>query len=292
MNINKSNRILEVVNPIFCGVDVHKASLSACILYTDDDGEERHEVKEYSTFTDDLFLFRDWLIANKCPIVVIESTGIYWRPLHNVLEGQVEVKVVNARHIKNVPGRKTDIEDSKWLAGLLRFGLLKGSFIPEKSIRELRDLTRLRREHIETISDYRRRVHKLFESANIKIDSVVSDLFGVTGRELMALLLTKGTKITLSDVKRCVHGRLKGKEKELFRSIKGFFSENHRFTLKSLLRITDSLDEEVKMIDNRLIELTKKDEDLIKRLILSSNQIITNDPFETCHVSNFSMIIF
>lgn len=263
---NKSNRILEIVNPICCGVDVHKVSLSACILYTDDAGEEQHEVREYSTFTDDLYRFRDWLIAKKCPIIVIESTGIYWRPVHNVLEGHVEVKVVNARHIKNVPGRKTDIEDSKWLAGLLRFGLLKGSFIPEKSIRELRDLTRLRREHIETISDYRRRVHKLFESANIKIDSVVSDLFGVTGRKLMTLLLSKGSKITLSDVKLCVHGRLKGKEKELFRSIKGFFSENHQFTLKSLLRLTDSLEQEVKAIDNRLIELMKKDEELIKRL--------------------------
>ena len=266
MNSNKSNRILEIVNPICCGVDVHKSSLSACLLYIDDEGEERHEVKEYSTFTDDLFRFRDWLIARNCPIAVMESTGIYWRPVYNVLEGHVEVKVVNARHIKNVPGRKTDIEDSKWLAGLLRFGLLKGSFIPEKSIRELRDLTRLRREHIETISDYRRRVHKLFESANIKIDSVVSDLFGATGRALMQLLLSKGSKITLSDVKRCVHGRLKGKEKELFRSIKGFFSENHRFTLNSLLRITDSLEQEVKAIDNRLIELTKKDEKLIERL--------------------------
>jgi len=120
----------------------------------------------------------------------MESTGIYWRPVPNVLEDAVHVVLVNAGDIKNVPGRKTDIGDSMWLAGLLRHGLLRGSFIPFKEVREWRDLTRLRKKYVQTVGDYKKRTHKLFESANIKIDSVVSDLFGVTGRNLMNLLVS------------------------------------------------------------------------------------------------------
>ena len=127
-------------------------------------------------------------MANNCPIVAIESTGVYWRPVHDVLEGYVNVVLINARHVKNVPGRKTDIEDSKWLAGLLRNGLLAGSFIPDKETRHWRKLVTLRKSHTNTANDYKRRVYKLFECANIKISSVVSDLFGVTGRNLMDML--------------------------------------------------------------------------------------------------------
>ena len=264
----KSNntRTLEVVNPICCGIDVHKESLSACLLYTNADGKEGYEIKEYSTFTDDLYIFRDFLLSRGCPIAVMESTGIYWRPVYNVLEEYLEVKVVNARAIKNVPGKKTDIEDSRWLAGLLRFGLLKGSFIPEKRVREWRDLERMRRKYRETISDFRRRTHKFFESVNIKIDSVVSDLFGATGRGLMNLLLSKGAKIRLSDVKRCVHGSLKEKTEELYRSIRGFFSEHHVFNLKLLLETIDYFEEKVAAIDQRMSVLTKEHEELIERL--------------------------
>lgn len=261
----KDTMILAVVNPICCGVDVHKKSLSACLLGTDEAGEDVYEVREYGTFTDELYRFLEWLQANKCKVVVIESTGIYWRPVYNVLEGHVEVKVVNARHIKNVPGRKTDIEDSKWLAGLLRFGLLRGSFIPEKRVRELRDLTRARRGYIEEMSDNRRRVHKLFESANVKIDSVVSDLFGVTGRKLMKLLIS-GKKMTQKDIDLCVHGRLKGKESELYRSITGFFSDHHRFLLKTFLKTLESIEQQIEAIDERLSKLMNEETELVERL--------------------------
>jgi transposase len=262
----KDTRTLEVVNPKCCGIDVHKESLSACLLYTDGEGREQTEIKEYRTFTDDLYRFRDWLIERKCPIAVMESTGIYWRPVHNVLEGQIDVLIVNARAIKNVPGRKTDIADSRWLAKLLRVGLLKRSFIPTKEVREWRDLLRLRRKYKETICDFRRRAHKFFETVNIKIDSVVSDLFGATGRALMELLLKKGSKITLSDVQRCVHGSLKGKVEELYRSVRGFFSEHHRFHLESLLETIDYFEKEAAKIDNRISMLMKEHEELIKRL--------------------------
>ena len=119
---------------------------------------------------------KDWLLENKCPIVAMESTGVYWHPVFNVLGDVMEVILVNARHIKNVPGRKTDISDSKWLAGLLRHGLLRGSFIKSEFVREWWELTRLRKTYTKSFADYKRRVHKLFITANIKIDSVVSDL--------------------------------------------------------------------------------------------------------------------
>ena len=163
----------------------------------------------------------------------MESTGIYWRPVHNVLEDAVQVVLVNARDIKNVPGRKTDIGDSKWLAGLLRHGLLRGSFIPSKEVREWRDLTRLRKRYVQTVGDYQRRTHKLFESANIKIDSVVADLFGVSGRNLMNLLLANRAPLALADLELCVRGKLKMKVQELYRAIQGFFSDHHRFIFKA-----------------------------------------------------------
>ncbi|MDY6908605.1 MAG: transposase [Thermodesulfobacteriota bacterium] len=165
------NGIVNVVHPICCGLDVHKEKLSASLIMSSMFGGQRVEVEEFGTFTDDLIRMRNWLCEHDCPIVAMESTGIYWRPVHNVLEGYMEVILVNARHIKNVPGRKTDICDSKWLAGLLRHGLLKGSFIPPREVREWRELTRLRRTYVESLADFKRRDHKLFESANIKIDS-------------------------------------------------------------------------------------------------------------------------
>ena len=181
MTRGDDNKIIEIVHPICCGLDIHKKKISACIIYSEKGKADHCEIMEFGTFTDDLQRLRSWLLERQCPVAAMESTGIYWRPVHNVLEGVVQVILVNARDIKNVPGRKTDIGDSKWLAGLLQHGLLRGSFIPPKAVRQWRDLTRLRRKYVQTLADYKKRTQKLFESANIKIDSVVSDLFGVTG---------------------------------------------------------------------------------------------------------------
>jgi len=117
---------IQIVHPVCCGLDVHKKKISACLITIDEQGKEQYEIKEFGTFTNDLFVMRKWLTDNNCPIVAMESTGVYWRPVHNVLEGFMEVILVNARHIKNVPGRKTDISDCKWLAGLLNHGLPTG----------------------------------------------------------------------------------------------------------------------------------------------------------------------
>jgi len=266
MTTRNERTIISIVNPICCGLDVHKESVSACILFNDGEGKERTIIQEFSTFTDDLLRFRDWLLVYDCPIVAMESTGVYWHPVHNILEGHVAIVLVNARDIKNVPGRKTDIKDSEWLAGLLRHGLLRSSFIPPKEVRVWRDLTRLRRKYVNSLSDYKKRVQKLFESANIKIDSVVSDLFGVTGRNLMSLLASGHTDITMKDIEDCVRGRLKTKTQELYRSIKGFFTEHHCYMLQTLLSTVASLEDTIGSLDKRIKSLMVNHEELLERM--------------------------
>ena len=256
---------IQIVHPVCCGLDVHKKKISACLVTIDEQGKEEYEIKEFGTFTNDLLEMRKWLTDNSCPILSMESTGVYWCPVHNILEGFMEVILVNARHIKNVPGRKTDISDCKWLAGLLRHGLLRGSFIPPKEIRQWRELTRLRRTYTESMADYKRRVHKLFETANIKIDSVVSDLFGVTGRNLIYLLCNE-SELSLANIEKSAKRGLKEKVKELHHSIHGFFEEHHRFQLVSMMEIITSLEEKITEITERLDRLTVRHQDLLDRL--------------------------
>jgi transposase len=258
---------ISVVHPICCGLDVHKEKISACLISTvSHSGEAEIEIREFGTFTDELVELRKWLLSQDCPIVAMESTGVYWRPIHNVIEGYMEVILVNARHVKNVPGRKTDIADSKWLAELLRHGLLRGSFIPEKEIRQWRELTRARRKITESLSDYKRRVHKLFETANIKIDSVVSDLFGVTGRHLIEMLCNDTMELSLEAIEQVAQGSLRSKAQELHRSIQGFFEEHHRFLLLSIMRVITILESERAFITDRLSGLMVTERELLKRL--------------------------
>ncbi len=147
------------------------------------------KIREFSTFTEDLQALRHWLIENDCLIVAMESTGIYWQPVFNILESYMEVILVNARHFKNVPGRKTDVSDSHWLAMLLRVGLLRASFVPPQQVRFWRDLVRTRRKYVQDLAKYKLKVQKLLESANVRLTSVISDLFGKTGRQNLKLLL-------------------------------------------------------------------------------------------------------
>ncbi|MBU0992397.1 MAG: IS110 family transposase [Proteobacteria bacterium] len=256
---------IQIIHPVCCGLDVHKKKISACLITVAENGEEHYEIKEFGTFTNDLLTMKKWLTENCCPILAMESTGVYWRPVHNILEGHMEIILVNARHIKNVPGRKTDIGDSKWLAGLLRHGLLRGSFIPSKDIRQWRELTRLRRTYTESLADYKRRIHKLFETANIKIDSVVSDLFGMTGRNLISLLC-KGSELSLATIKENAKGGLKEKSKELHQSIQGFFEDHHRFQLVGMMEMITIFEKRITEITERMDTLTAGHQDLLNRL--------------------------
>ncbi len=265
MTTKLESTFVSIIHPVCSGLDVHKKNISACLITVDILGNEQFKLKEFGTFTDDLIQLRQWLMEHDCPIVAMESTGVYWQPVHNVLEGFMEVLLVNARHIKNVPGRKTDIEDSKWLAGLLRLGLLKGSFIPLAEVREWRDLTRLRRKYTESFSDYKRRVHKLFESANIKIGAVVSDLFGVTGRNLISLLCNK-SELSVDEVEKCAKGSLKSKVEELCRSIEGYFTDHHRFQLIGFMDTISVFEKRIFEITNRLDQLMSPHQNVMDRL--------------------------
>ncbi|MGO9736726.1 MAG: IS110 family transposase [Desulfomonilaceae bacterium] len=262
----ENSSVVSVVHDICCGLDVHKKIIAACLVSSDAEDGERSELMEFETFTDDLIKLRDWLLERECPVVAMESTGPYWTPVHNILEGYVQVILVNPRHMKNVPGRKTDISDSRWLAGLLRHGLVKAAFIPPKYQRQWRDLTRMRKNYMQTVGHFKRRVHKLFQEANIKIDSALADLFGSTGRNLMRLLVSKESSLTFSEVEDCLRGSLREKGRELYRSVKGFFEEHHRVLLSFLLDTIEKLEGQIEELELRIRQVLKTSDELIDRL--------------------------
>jgi transposase len=262
----KNTSTVSVVHHVCCGLDVHKDSISACLMWSDDKGREQFEIREYETFTDHLLTLREWLCQRACPIIVMESTGPYWTPIHNILENRFKVVLVNPRHIKNVPGRKTDISDSRWLAGLLRLGLLKGSFIPPKFQRQWRDLTRMRTNYVKNLGDFKRRVHKLLQSANLKIDSVVSNLFGLSGRNLLKLLAESESDLTLAQIQECLKGSLTEKAKELNRALQGYFEKHHRDLLCLLLETIEVLEKQINVLDHRIAQTMSEQAELLKRL--------------------------
>lgn len=265
MTMRSNSTLIQIVHPICCGLDVHKDKISACLITLNNAGGEHHEIREFSTFTHDLQKMKEWLLDNNCPIIAMESTGVYWHPVYNTIEDKIEVVLVNARHIKNVPGRKTDICDSKWLAGLLRHGLVRGSFIPPENVREWRELSRLRKTYTESLADYKRRVHKLFITANIKIDSIVSDLFGLTGTNLINLLCNN-SELSLEKVQECTKGGLKNKTQELHKSLNGYFKDHHRFQLVEMMEIINVFKKMIEQVNSRLESLTREHKDLLERL--------------------------
>jgi transposase len=260
------SQTLEVVNPICCGLDVHKETISACLLSTADNGREEIQLREFGAFTDDLMSLRDWLLEHGCPVVAMESTGIYWRPVHNVLENALRIVLVNARHYRQVPGRKTDIKDSQWLAGLLRHGLLRGSFIPSREVRDWRDLTRLRKKYVDKIGDAKRRIQKVFESANIKIDSAMSDIFGTSGRNLIGLLIESESLPTREEVRTCLRGTLCRKEDEVYRAMQGFFRDHHRFQLRFLWMDLSHLETMVAQLEEHITAQMSSHQAVLDRL--------------------------
>ncbi|HXJ91464.1 MAG TPA: IS110 family transposase, partial [Terriglobia bacterium] len=172
-----------------CGLDVHQATVVACLLSVLNNGKVKKQIRTFGTTTRELLGLREWLQGEGCSQVAMESTGVYWKPVYAILEGTFELLVANAQHIKNVPGRKTDVKDAEWIADLLLHGLLKASFVSPKPIRVLRTLTRYRRKLVESRSAERNRLLKLLEEANIKLASVASDVFGVSGMQMLEALI-------------------------------------------------------------------------------------------------------
>src|SRR5215218_8742568 len=172
-----------------CGLDIHKRTVAACLVVPGPTGAPTKEVRSFGTMTDDLLQLADWLLQAGCTHVAMESTGVYWKPICNLLEGQFELLLVNARHMKAVPGRKTDVKDCEWIADLLRHGLLTASFVPARGQRELRELTRYRTALVRERTAEGNRLHKTLEGANIKLAAVATDILGKSGREILAALM-------------------------------------------------------------------------------------------------------
>jgi transposase len=224
---------MRVVYEHCCGLDIHKKSVVACVLITLETGEVQRHVRTFSTMTAGLLALADWLDSLQVPVVAMESTGVYWRPVFNLLEEGRTIILVNAQHMKAVPGRKTDIKDSEWIADLLRHGLLKASFIPPAPIRELRDLTRYRKTLIQERSQEINRLQKVLETANVKLAAVVSDVLGKSGQAMLDALV-KGT--TDAEVlAELALGRLRKKLPELREALDGRVQSHHRLLLKHIL---------------------------------------------------------
>jgi transposase len=231
---------MEILHPCCAGLDVHKRTVVACVRRIGPDGQVHTRVRTFGTMTAELLQLADWLAAEGVRQVALESTGVYWKPVYHLLEGHLELMLVNARHIKNVPGRKTDVKDAEWIAQLLQHGLLTPSFVPPAEIRELRDLTRQRAQLIHERATVVNRVHKVLEDANIKLASVATDVLGQSGRAMIAALIAGETDPDpLAELAR---GSLRKKRPELRRALEGRVTEHHRFLLRTLMRQEEQLE--------------------------------------------------
>lgn len=211
---------MEVLIPHCAGMDVHQETIVVCALNTQEDGTIQSEVRTFGTLTKNLFELLEWLESKAITHVAMESTGIYWKPVYNILEGYFNVTLANAQRIKNVPGRKTDVCDSEWIAKLLRVGLIEPSFVPSEDLRELRDLCRLRKKRVGNLTAEKNRIQKYLESCNVKLGTVISDVFGVSGRNILERLIEQGY-LDASDVDQCVKGTIRKKKQQVADSLFG-----------------------------------------------------------------------
>ncbi len=220
---------MEIVYERCCGLDIHKKRIVACLITPGGNKQRSKEIRTFRTFTSELLALHDWLHAAGCTHIAMEATGVYWKPAFNLLEGQFELLVVNAQHIKAVPGRKTDVRDAEWIADLLQHGLLKSSFIPPTAQRELRDLTRHRVSLVEDRARVVNRLQKVLEDTNVKLGDVATDILGKSARAMLEAMLAGQTDpAVLADLAR---GRLKAKRAELEQALVGVFKPHHRFLL-------------------------------------------------------------
>ena len=240
---------MQVVHEVCCGLDVHKKGVTACVLWA---SGRRRETRAFGTFTRELLELGDWLRACGVSHVAMESTGVYWKPVWNLLEGQFEVLLVNAQHIKAVPGRKTDQKDSEWIADLLQHGLLRASFVPPTPIRELRDLTRYRASLAQEINRIANRIQKVLEDANIKLASVATDTLGASGRAMLEAVV-KGEQDS-QRLAEMAQGKLRNKIPELQEALQGRVSRHHRFLLRELLDHLYFVESKMQRIEQEVAE--------------------------------------
>ncbi len=250
---------MDVVNPRCCGLDVHKKTVVARVITP-----EKKETRTFYTMTNDLLKLKEWLKECGVTHVAMESTGVLWKPVYNLLEDAFNVAVVNAYHIKAVPGRKTDVKDAEWIADLLRHGLVRGSFIPDRAQRELRELVRYRRGLIRQRADVVNRIQKVLEGANIKLSSVATDIVGVSGRAMLEAMV-KGVEDPQALV-AMAKGRMRKKEDDLKEALQGLVGPHQRMLLNSQLHHLTFLDEEIERLDVEVAARMRPFEPEIKRL--------------------------
>jgi transposase len=257
---------MQVIYTRCAGLDVHKKTVVACIIVPDEQGVWYSEVRTFKTTTGELLKLADWLRGHAITQVAMESTGVYWKPVFNVLEDEFEVMVVNAQHIKFVPGRKTDVKDAQWIAELLQHGLLKSSFIPEAPQRELRELVRYRTHLIQERTREVNRVHKVLEDANLKLSSVATDLMGVSSRAMLAAIIAgKDDPAALAELAK---GRMRTKIAELEQALTGRIKDSHRLLLRLHLEHIDDLNAKLNDLEEEIDKLLLPfdQDDLIERL--------------------------
>ena len=242
---------MEVVHERCCGLDVHKDKIVACLLTPGGaGGRPKRELRTCGAFTRELLAMADWLGEQGCTHIAMESTGSYWKPLYNILEGRFALLIVNARHLKLVPGRKTDIKDAEWIAELLRHGLLRASFIPPRAQRELRELTRYRTSLVQERSAEVNRIQKVLEGANIKLGSVASNVMGVSGRAMLeAMVQAESDPTVLATLAR---GALRKKQDALVLALTGQVGEHQRFMLGEQINHIDDLDARITRLDEEI----------------------------------------
>ncbi len=264
METQLNNITFEQVIERGCGIDVHKSVVVATIRGVG----IKEETRTFNAFTVSLEALRDWLKENHITHIAMESTGVYWKPVYNILEEDFVILLVNARHIKNVPGQKTDKKDSTWIAKLLLSGLLKGSFVPPRHIRDLRDLTRYKRKVIEQISSEKNRIHKLLEDANIKLSSVVSNLSGATATKIIDAMIAGEEDI--KELVKLRHGKMQCTIEELAASLKGKLRPHHRFMLQTYKDSIKSKEAIIEKLDKQIDEQLKENELLLDAELLAT----------------------
>jgi transposase len=255
---------MDVVYPRCAGLDIHKKTVVACVIVPGSKGKPHKTIKTFGTMTDDLVELGDWLTEQQATHVAMESTGVFWQPIWNLLEDRFVLLLINAHHIKQVPGRKTDVADSEWIADLLRHGLLRASFVPDRNQRELRELTRYRTSLMQERAAEVNRLQKTLEGANIKLAAVATDVLGKSGREMLEALVV-GTN-QAGDLAQLAKGRMRAKIPELQRALAGSFRPHHQFMVARHLAYIDAIDEIVAQVSSKIAERLRPAEAYIELL--------------------------
>jgi len=255
---------MDVLYERCCGIDVHKKTVVACLITPGASGAPMKETRTYGTMTADLLEMMDWLLDAGCTHVAMESTGVFWKAPYNLMEGALEVYVVNAAHIKTVPGRKTDVKDAEWIADLLRHGLLRPSFIPDRPQRELRELTRYRTSLLQERSAEVNRLQKTLEGANIKLAGVATDIMGKSGRDMLAALVAGQTDAAA--LAQLARGKMREKLPQLEKALRGQFAAHQRFLVAQQLAHIDGLDDIIDRVSAEIAERVQPFEEAIEQV--------------------------